>query len=132
MIRGLLVVLLLVVIGANVIFGVNFGEYVADALHYWQTGETRKERIEREARRAVLERELDGVEACIALEDFASVVDREPVNLRGMRAQLLLENVRKNANRELVSDYLDIFHLVYKDSREFDHELHSIVQKHCR
>ena len=131
MIRGFLILLLLVVIAANFIFGVNLGEYAADALHYWQTGETREERIEREKRHAVLEKELDGVEACIALRDFASVVDREPVNLRGMRAQLLLENVRENPNREFVSDYLDVFHLAYREGREFDQELRRIVKKHC-
>lgn len=131
--RLLIIVLVVIAVGLNALYDGKIAEFIGNTLHRWQTGETARDRRVRAEQRARLEARYQGMEACPALADFVREVDREPVRLRGIRAEILVENVRADANREFVSAYLAAFQeLAYKDSREFDSELQVIVARYCR
>lgn len=120
-------------VGINAFYDGKIAEFIGNTLHRWQTGETAEERRDREQRRAFLETRYQEAEACPALEDFAREVSMETVDQRGLRAEVLVENVRKASDRELVTDYLDTFqNLAYKESREFDGELERILREYCQ
>jgi len=131
--RLVIIVLLVLAVAINALFDGKIAEYIGNTLHRWQTGETREQRLAREEHRQGLEKQFTGVKACRALKEFARDVGREPVARRGIWAEVLVENVKENSNREFVSEYLAAFEqLAFKDSREFDNELRRIVRQHCQ
>jgi hypothetical protein len=123
-------VLLLVAI--NAYYNGKIADFLGSMLYQWQTGETMEEYKAREQFKEGLEARYRGVKACPALEDFAQSVERESVDRRGTWAEVLIKNVRADSNREFVTAYLAAFQkLAFKDSREFDEELHWIVHQYC-
>jgi len=130
--RLAVIVLVVLAVGINALYDGKIAEFIGNTLHTLQTGETVDERLAREQRRSSLETRYQGVEACPALEDFSRKVGGEAVDRRGLQAEVLVENVKGDSDRELVSAYLEAFqNLAYKESREFDHELRRIVGKYC-
>lgn len=130
--RVVILVVIVLVVGVNALYDGKIAEFIGNALYQWQTGETAEDRLARDEYRAQLEKQFQGVKACPALEAFAREVDREPVGRRGIRAEVLVDNVKAESNREFVSAYLAAFQkLAYKDSREFDDELQIIVEQYC-
>lgn len=131
--RLLIIVLVVLAVALNALYDGKIAEFIGNTLHRWQTGETAEERAAREGQRARLEARYRDMDACPALADFAREVEHEPVPLRGIRAEVLVENVRADANRDLVSAYLAAFEeLAYAESREFDRQLEEIVERFCQ
>jgi hypothetical protein len=124
--------LVLLVVAINWYYNGKIAEFLGNTLYQWQTGETMDDHKAREQYREGLEVRYRGVKACPALADFAQSVVRESVDRRGTWAEVLIENVRADSNRELATAYLAAFEkLAFKDSREFDEELHWIVHQYC-
>lgn len=130
--RLVIIVLVVAVVALNALYDGKIAEFIGNTLHTWQTSETAEERKVHDERRQLLEKKYAGVAACRALEEFALDVGHETVPRRGIWAEVLLENVKANANRDFRSEYLEAFEeLAYKDSREFDEELRRIVRRYC-
>ena len=99
--------LVLLVVAINWYYNGKIAEFLGNTLYQWQTGETMDDYKAREQYREGLEARYRGVKACPALADFAHSVAREPVDRRGTWAEVLIENVRADTNRELTTAYLD-------------------------